>query len=126
MAPRCMTSPYCLVELEYARLLGKRIIPINHNHLFKTPSQELSDGDKQVMAGFYQFYNLPDQNIQTTQEVLNRSNALIGTTDWLAGQEKISDDDCQRLDEWAQPYENNWAKHDDLDYLKTFEFSHFW
>ena len=34
----------------------------------------------------------------------------------------MSDDDCQRLVEWAQPYENNWAKHDDLDYLKSFEF----
>ena len=29
MAPRCLTSPYCLLELEYARLLGKRVIPIN-------------------------------------------------------------------------------------------------
>jgi len=24
--------------------------------------------------------------------------------------------------EWAQPYENNWANHEKLDYLKTFEF----
>ncbi len=34
----------------------------------------------------------------------------------------MSDEDCQRLVEWAQPYENNWPKHENLDYLKTFEF----
>jgi len=49
MAPRCMTSPYCLIELEYARLLGKRIIPINQIVIFDTPKQELSEGDKQVI-----------------------------------------------------------------------------
>jgi hypothetical protein len=121
MAPRCLTSPYCLMELEYARLLGKRVIPINQmaNNL---PEQELLAGNKQALIGFYKFYNLPDQKIHTTQDVVNRSRALIGKTDWLAGQEKMSDDDCQRLKEWAQPYENNWTKHDDLDYLKLFEF----
>jgi WD40 repeat protein/tetratricopeptide (TPR) repeat protein len=122
MAPRCMTSPYCLIELEYARLLGKRLIPINQLVIFDTPEQELSDGDKQVMVNFYKHHNLPNQNIRTTQDVLNRSHTLIGRTDWLDAKEKLADSDCQRLVEWAQPYENNWAKHDDLDYLKTFDF----
>jgi WD40 repeat protein/tetratricopeptide (TPR) repeat protein len=122
MAPRCMTSPYCLIELEYARLLGKRVIPINHKVIFQTASQELSDGDKKVMSGFYQLHNLLDQNIQTTQDVLDRSHALIGRTDWLDAKENLSDDDCQRITEWAGPYENNWAKHDDINYLKSFEF----
>jgi formylglycine-generating enzyme required for sulfatase activity len=122
MAPRCMTSPYCLIELEYARLLGKRVIPVNQMVIFETPEQELSAGDQQVMVNFYKHHNLPNQNIRTTQDVLNRSHALIGRTDWLDAKEKLSDDDCQRLVEWAQPYENNWAKHDDLDYLKTFDF----
>jgi len=122
MAPRCMTSPYCLLELEYARLLGKRVIPINQMVIFETPPQELSEGDKQVMVSFYKHYNQPDQNIHTTQEVLERSHALIGRTDWLDAKEKVTDEDWQRLAQWAQPYENNWAKHDDLDYLKTFEF----
>jgi hypothetical protein len=90
--------------------------------IFDTPEQNLSQGDKQVLIGFYKLHNLPDQNICTTQDVLNRSLALIGKTDWLAGQEKVSDSDCQRLVEWAQPYENNWARHDDLDYLKLFKF----
>ena len=121
MAPRCLTSPYCLIELEYARLLGKRVIPINHMVIFNTPEQELSAGDQQVLAGFYKFYNLPDQKIHSTQDVLNRSLAVVGKTDWLAGQEKVSDSDCQRLFEWAQPHENKWVKHDDLDYLKRFE-----
>ena len=44
---------------------------------------ELSAGDQQVLVNFYKFYNLPDQNIHTIQEVLNRSHALIGRTDWL-------------------------------------------
>jgi hypothetical protein len=122
MAPRCLTSPYCLMELEYARLLGKRVIPINQMVIFDTLENFLSDGDKQVLVGFYKFYNQSDQNICTTQDVLNRSLALIGKTDWLDAKEKVSDKDCQCLVEWAQPYENNWAKHDDLGYLKLFEF----
>ncbi len=117
-----MTSPYCLIELEYARLLGKRVIPINQMVIFDTPEKELSEGDKQVLIGFYKLYNLPDQNIQTTQDVLNRSHTLIGRTDWLDAKEKVSDEDCQRLVEWAQPYENNWAKHEALDYIQDFDF----
>jgi len=78
MAPRCITSPYCLMELEYARLLGKRIIPINQMVIYNTPEKNLSDGDKQVLVGFYKLHNLPDQNIDTSQDVLNRSHALIG------------------------------------------------
>jgi len=121
MAPRCLTSPYCLMELEYARLLGKRVIPINQmaNNI---PEKKLPEGNKQALIGFYKSYNLPDQNIRTTQDVFNRSRVLIGKSDWLAGQEKMSDDDCQRLVEWAQPYENNWANHENLDYLKLFKF----
>ncbi|RKZ43986.1 MAG: hypothetical protein DRR00_28920, partial [Candidatus Parabeggiatoa sp. nov. 3] len=119
MAPRCLTSPYCLLELEYARLLGKRVIPINQMVIFDTPEQVLSAGDQQVLVNFYQIFNLPNPQIRTTQEVLNRSLKLVGTTDWLAGQEKLSDDDCQRLLEWAGPYENHWAKHDEINYLKT-------
>jgi hypothetical protein len=76
MAPRCLTSPYCLLELEYARLLGKRVIPINQMVIFDTPKQELSAGDKQVLIGFYKFHNQPLQKIHTTQDVLNRSHTL--------------------------------------------------
>jgi hypothetical protein len=122
MAPRCLTSPYCLLELEYARLLGKRVIPINQMVIFDTPEQDLSAGDQQVMVNFYKFFNLPNQNIRTTQEVLNRSHALVGKTDWLDAKEKLSENDCQRLADWAQPYENKWAKHEDLDYLKSVDF----
>jgi len=53
MAPRCLTSPYCLIELEYARLLGKRIIPINHQVIFDTPEKNLSDGGKQVLVHLF-------------------------------------------------------------------------
>jgi hypothetical protein len=49
MAPRCLTSPYCLIELEYARWLGKRVIPLNQMVIFATDSKALSDGDKQVL-----------------------------------------------------------------------------
>ena len=76
MAPRCLTSPNCLIELEYARLLGKRVIPINQMVIFNTPEKKLSESDKQVLVGFYKYHNLPDQNIQTAQDVLNRSHAL--------------------------------------------------
>ena len=122
MAPRCLTSPYCLIELEYARLLGKRVISINQMVIFETSAQTLSAEDKQELVKFYHLYNLPNQNIHTTQEVLKRSLALIGRTDWLDGQEQLSDEDCQNLFQWAQSYENYWAKHDEVEYLKTFEF----
>jgi hypothetical protein len=122
MAPRCLTSPYCLMELEYARFLGKRVIPLNQMVIFNTTPQVLADGDKQALADFYRLKQLPDPHIQTHQQVLYRSLALIGRTDWLDAKEHLTDDDYQRLVDWAQSYENHWAKHDDLDYLKTFEF----
>lgn len=81
MAPRCLTSPYCLMKLEYARFLGKRVISINQMVIFNTTPQVLADGDKQVLADFYRLKQLPDPNIQTTQQVLDRSLALIGRTD---------------------------------------------
>ena len=122
MAPRCLTSPYCLIELEYARILGKRVIPLNQMVIFQTDSKELSDGDKDVLTGFYARYGVPDQHITNTQQVLDRSLALIGRTDWLDAKEKLSNTDCDELATWAQGYENHWHKHDDLDYLKTFAF----
>jgi hypothetical protein len=121
MAPRCMTSPYCLIELEYARLLGKRIIPINQTVIYNTDSQPLSDSNQLMMERFYQFYDLPNQNLRTTQDVLERSHALLGKIDRLDAKEKLSDEDCFSLTEWAKPYENNWTKHETLDYLNQLE-----
>ncbi|NJO14851.1 MAG: TIR domain-containing protein [Thioploca sp.] len=119
MAPRCLTSPYCLVELEYARFLGKRVIPLNQMVIFQVDSpQELSPGDRQVLTQFYQQHHLPVLDINTNQAVLARSLALIGPTDWLAAQEHLSHEDCQKLTAWAQPYENQWYQHEDLDYLQ--------
>jgi len=34
MTPRSLCSPYCLIEIEYARVLGKRVIPINQMVFF--------------------------------------------------------------------------------------------
>ncbi|RKZ53647.1 MAG: hypothetical protein DRR16_01630 [Candidatus Parabeggiatoa sp. nov. 3] len=82
-----MTSPYCLLELEYACLLGKRVIPINQRVIYNTVSQPLSDSNQQMMLRFYQFYNLPNQNIRTTQDVLDRSHALLGKIDRLDAKE---------------------------------------
>ncbi|MCK5718921.1 MAG: TIR domain-containing protein, partial [Thiomargarita sp.] len=119
MAPWCMSSPYCLIELEYARLLGKRVIPINHKAPSKTEERPLSASIQQILVDFYKFYHLPPQNIQTNKDVIKRSRILVGKSNWLAGQEKISDEDCKNLVEWAKVYENNWTKHDDLAHLKT-------
>jgi hypothetical protein len=83
-----------LIELEYARILGKRVIPINQAVIFETDSRELPDSDKQVLKGFYQQHHLTDPNIQTSQDVLNRSHALIGTTDWLSATEQLTDTNC--------------------------------
>ena len=56
MAPRCLTSACCLIELEYARILGKRVIPI------------------------YTHHEVADPNLTTVQAVLERSLSLIGYT----------------------------------------------
>ena len=58
-----------------------------------TQEQQSSNGEQQALVNFYKIHNLPYQNIHTTNDVLNRSLALIDTTDWLAGQEKLSDYD---------------------------------
>jgi hypothetical protein len=117
MAPRCLTSPYCLIELEYARILGKRVIPINQMVIFTTTDQTLSTGDQQVLHGFYAYHGVADPNITTTQAVLDRSLALIGRTDWLDAKETLTDADCNQLAAWARQYENFWHHHDELDYL---------
>jgi len=54
----------------------------------------------------------------TLRKELNRSHALIAKTDWLDAKEELSAQDCQSLFIWARTYENNWAKHDELEYLK--------
>lgn len=121
MAPRLLTSPYCLIELEYARILGKRVIPVNQSVIFDAPEQELSEEDRQVLANFYRHHGAPDPNILTTMDVLKRAHALVGATDWVDGKETLSDDDCNRLMEWARPYENYWHKHDDPEYLRDLD-----
>jgi hypothetical protein len=114
MAPRCMTSPHCLIELEYARLLGKRVIPINQMVIFQTEAGELSAIDQETLRNFYAIHGMPDLKIETTQHVLIRSHELIGRTDWLDAKEILDDHDCENLTAWAQSYENFWIKHDEL------------
>ncbi len=125
MAPRALCSPYCLVEIEYARYLGKRIIPINQMVIFQTEDKPLSEGDKTLLQNFYARYGLADPKLETAQQVLNRSLAVIGRTDWLDGKEKLTPEDCNALYTWAQGYENVWHKHDDLDYLRTLDLPQF-
>jgi len=118
MAPRALCSPYCLIELEYARFLGKRIIPINQMVISQTESKMLSEGDKHYLSSFYAARAIKAPLIETAQDVLDRSLALIGSTDWLDAKEHLSDDDCAALADWAQGYENYWHRHDDdWDYL---------
>ncbi|NJO15474.1 MAG: TIR domain-containing protein [Thioploca sp.] len=57
--------------------------------------------------------------------MLDRSLALIGPTDWLNAKEKMSDADCAKLETWAQSYENHWHRHEEIDYLTTFQFPEF-
>lgn len=118
MAPRCLTSPYCLIELEYARVLGKRIIPINQMVIFQTEEKTLSAGDQQVLRSFYKAHGLEDPQIKTTQQVLSRTLSVIGTTDWLDGKQQLNEVACQQLGQWAQEYENFWHKHEDPEYLQ--------
>lgn len=117
MAPRSLTSPYCLIEIEYARVLGKRVIPLNHGVISATKHCELNADDKTVLAAFYKKYGLANPNLCTEQDVLDRSLKIaVGTTDWLEAQETITDEDCQAIATWGNAYENTWIKHLDPDY----------
>ncbi len=118
MAPRCMTSPYCLIELEYARILGKRVIPINQMSVSQIEATPLPEKRIQLLSDFYRFHGIPDQGVRTTQDVLTRFHALIGKTDWLDGKLNLSEPDCKAMADWAGPYENNWHLHDDPEYLE--------
>ena len=119
MAPRALCSPYCLIELEYARWLGKRLIPINQMVIFSTEDVPLSSADQQILTDFYLRYKIKDPQIKTTQQVLDHSLAQIGRSDWLDGKAVLDDADCVAMTRWAQSYENNWHKHDDLSYLQA-------
>jgi hypothetical protein len=125
MAPRTLCSPYCLIELEYARLLGKRVIPINQAVIFQTENCILSETEQQILRDFYRSHELIDPQIKTTQQVLERSLALVGRTDWLDAKENISNQNCDELKSWAQTYENQWHKHETLAYLQTLELPQF-
>lgn len=122
MAPRCMTSPYCLVELEYAKILGKRIIPLAQIVIFDTVAKELAPADKQVLVDFYKTHNITDVTIDTELDVLKRSHALLGKTDWIYAREEYAAEEIQAMFDWQSNYENSWYKHDELEYLKTFNF----
>jgi hypothetical protein len=125
MAPRCMTSPYCLVEIEYARVLGKRIIPVAQIPIFDWPAKELSPGDKKVMQVFYEIHGIKGIEINTEKDVLDRSHALLGKTDWVYGRQELSPEDIKALFDWQASYENSWHFHEDLEYLKKFEMPRF-
>ncbi len=125
MAPRCMTSPYCLVELEYARILGKRIIPVAQIPIFDTPAKELSEADQQVMVDFYKTYAITGVEIKTEADVLKRSHSLLGKTDWIYAREEYTPENIKQLFDWQSNYENFWYKHDDKTYLQTYTFPSF-
>ncbi len=125
MAPRCMTSPYCLIELEYARILGKRVIPVAQIVIFDTPAKELSAADQQVMADFYKANGIVGVEIQTEADVLKRSHALLGKTDWIYAREEYTPEELKKLFDWQSNYENFWYKHDDREYLQQYTFPSF-
>jgi|GEM_PF-1177914 len=125
MAPHSLCSPHCLIELEYARLLGKRVIPIDHNVVFNTDKGALSEEIQQKLANFYQSHNIEDPKITTSQQLLERSLAQVGQTNWLPAKENISNQECDSLGKWAQGYETHWHQHDDLTYLNDVKLPQF-
>lgn len=105
MAPRCLQSPYSLMEIEQARYWEKRIIPVNQAVIFGCEPKPLSEGDKQALADFYAAYGLENPNLQTEDDIVKRSMALVGRTDWLDCKEEISDEDIANIAKWQAEYE---------------------
>lgn len=125
MAPRCLTSPYCLLELEYAHLLGKRIIPVNQAVIFDTAAIPLSDDEKNLLDAFYQQHHLDNPNLVTQADILKRAHQLLDNIDWLDAKRYLSDTDCQQQQQWASAYENYWGQHEKIDYLSNLDLPTF-
>lgn len=126
MAPHALCSPACLMQLEYAHLLGKRIIPINHYVIEQTDKGELSEEIKQALTNFYQTHNIPDPELKTYQQLLDQSlHKVVDRKNWLQGKEILSDQDCEYLKEWAHSYEGEWCKHETRTFLKNLALPQF-
>lgn len=118
LAPRCLTSAYCLIELEYARKLGKRVIPVDQNVIFDTKDAPLSYEERSVLVQFYEANGMDVLPIFSKKDVLNRSHELLGKTDWVHSRQQLSEDHINQLYNWQLSYENRWRKHEELDFIK--------
>ncbi|AFM03880.1 TIR domain-containing protein [Bernardetia litoralis DSM 6794] len=121
LAPRCLTSPYCLIELEYARKLGKRVIPIDQNVIFDTKDAPLSYQERSALVQFYEANGMEVLPIFSKKDVLNRSHELLGKTDWVHTRQQLSEDDINQLYNWQLTYENRWQRHEELEFTKNTE-----
>jgi hypothetical protein len=118
LAPRCLTSPYCLIELEYARKLGKRVIPVDQNVIFDTKDAPLSYEERSVLVQFYEANGMEVLPIFSKKDVLNRSHELMGKTDWVHARQQLSEDHINELNNWQMTYENRWKKHEEIEFIK--------
>jgi Leucine-rich repeat (LRR) protein len=118
IAPRSMESVYCLVELEYARILGKRVIPIAQYSWVSGTDKPIAEADKAMMKAFYERHGQPQVVLETEKDVVARAYFLIGRTDWLHAKENISPEDVAEMAKWAAEYENLFREHDNLAYLQ--------
>lgn len=118
LAPRCLVSPYCLVELEYARKLGKRVIPVDQNVIFDTTDEPLSYEERSVLVQFYEANEMEVLPIFTKKDVLKRSHELLGKTDWVHARQQLSEDQINQLYNWQLNYENRWQKHQEIEFIK--------
>ncbi len=121
LAPRCLTSAYCLIELEYAKKLGKRIIPIDQSVIFDVKDEPLSYQERSVLVQFYEANGMEVLPIFSKRDVLNRSHELLGKTDWVHARQQLSEDHINQLYNWQLTYENSWQRHQELEFIKNKE-----
>lgn len=126
MAPRCLESPYSLMEIEQARHWGKRVIPVNQDQRWQSKNNKtLSAGDLAVLDNFYTTYGIPNPGLKTEDDVVARSMELVGRTDWLDSKEKVDDKAIAEIAAWQAEYESFWPKHDDIEFLKECKLPQF-
>jgi len=121
LAPRCLVSPYCLVELEYARKLGKRVLPVDQNVIFDTKDEPLSYEERSVLVQFYEANEMEVLPIFSKKDVLKRSHELLGKTDWVHARQQLSEDQINQLYNWQLNYENRWSNHQDIEFIKNID-----
>ncbi|GAA4843845.1 TIR domain-containing protein [Algivirga pacifica] len=106
IAPHALRSTYCLLELQKAISLGKRIFPILH--IEPTPE----DWEKAISSA-------KTKGNEKQQKEIEQAIKQLQSLDWIYAREEQGEPEAYQ--QWRQTYENEWKKHKDPEYLQQWK-----